>query len=75
MDEILDVREIEPRYRLDAIMSAWHRLATGSALFLTVDHDPQCMYYTLLAEQGRDAFSFEYLEQGPVDWKVKVVRR
>lgn len=37
-----------------------------------MDHDPECMYYTLKATQGDDAFRFEYLLRGPVDWRVEV---
>ena len=70
----LDVRDVEPKSRLDAIMSAWDRLQSGDELWLTVDHDPKCMYYTLLADHGPSAFTFEYIEDGPTDWKVKVIR-
>lgn len=72
--QTLDVREVEPRHRFETIMGAYHRLGAGDAMALTVDHDPECMYYTLLAEQGADAFSFEYLERGPEAWRVVVTR-
>jgi uncharacterized protein (DUF2249 family) len=42
---------------------------------LVVDHDPECMYYTLLATRGDEAFTFEYLEKGPERWRVIVGRR
>lgn len=71
----LDVRPVEPKHRLETILSAWNRLVCGDELCLTVDHDPKCMYYTLLAEYGEQAFSFEYLENGPLIWKVKVIRK
>lgn len=71
----LDVRPVEPKHRLETILSAWNRLVHGDELCLTVDHDPKCMYYTLLAEHGEQAFSFEYLESGPLAWKVKVTRK
>ena len=44
----------------------------GETPKLTMDHDPKCMYYTLKATRGDDAFSFEYLEDGPVKWRVHV---
>lgn len=71
----LDVRPVQPKHRLETIMSAWNALKTEDILLLTVDHDPQCMYYTLCADFGQDAFSFEYLENGPEKWQVKVTRR
>jgi uncharacterized protein (DUF2249 family) len=30
------------------------------------------MYYTLKATRGDEAFEFEYLEQGPEVWRVRV---
>ena len=73
--ETLDVRPVEPKYRFDTIMGAYLRLAAGEQLDLTLDHDPSCMYYTLLAEQGAEAFAFDYLERGPEAWRVVVTRR
>ena len=72
--EALDVRPVAPRHRFEAIMGAYHRLALGERLALTVDHDPACMYYTLLAQHGAEAFAFDYLERGPETWRVVVTR-
>ena len=48
----------------------------SEALLLTVDHDPRCMYYTLLAERGEGTFDFRYLEDAlsPRD-AVELLRR
>lgn len=72
VDVRVDVRDVEPRLRFDRIMGAYEELPTGGALELAVDHDPTCMYYTLKATRGDDAFSFEYLERGPESWRVRV---
>lgn len=71
----LDVRPVEPKDRLEAILGAYEALAPGHTLELTVDHDPRCMYYTLRATRGEDAFTFAYLEEGPETWRVEVTRR
>lgn len=71
----LDVRPVEPKDRFERIMGAYEALSGGEALELTVDHDPKCMYYTLRATRGDDAFSFDYLEAGPETWRVLVCRR
>ena len=71
----LDVRPVEPKHRYEKIMGAFESLAVGGAMELVVDHDPECMYYTLLATRGDDAFSFDYLEKGPDTWRVVVGRR
>jgi uncharacterized protein (DUF2249 family) len=69
---VLDVRPVEPKDRYEQIMAAYEGLSNGEILELTVDHDPKCMYYTLKATRGDEAFSFDYLEDGPVTWKVHV---
>ena len=70
----LDVRGVAPKDRFSLIMSAYEGLAPGEALELTVDHDPECMYFTLAGTRGADAFSFAYLERGPEVWRVTVTK-
>ncbi|MBI2406824.1 MAG: DUF2249 domain-containing protein [Gemmatimonadetes bacterium] len=70
----LDVRPVEPKDRFERIMTAYEGLSVDSTLELTVDHDPKCMYYTLRATRGEDAFRFTYLEEGPEVWRVHVCR-
>ncbi len=72
---VLDVRPIAPKDRLEAILGAWNSLQIDDELFLKVDHDPKCMYYTLVVDHGEDAFTFDYLENGPETWEVKVRRK
>ena len=71
----LVVRPVEPKDRFVRIMGAYERLGPEQTLELTVDHDPKCMYYTLRATRGDDAFGFEYLEDGPERWRVHVTKR
>ncbi|MBK6486807.1 MAG: DUF2249 domain-containing protein [Gemmatimonadetes bacterium] len=68
----LDIRPVEPKDRFERIMGAYDGLATSDVLELTVDHDPKCMYYTLRATRGEASFSFDYLENGPELWRVRV---
>lgn len=70
----LDVRPVEPKDRYEAIMAAYEALALNGTLELIVDHDPKCMYYTLKATRGDDAFDFVYLEAGPETWRVRVIK-
>ncbi len=55
-------------------MGSYDALPVGATLALTVDHDPECMYFTLLGTRGADAFAFEYLERGPSIWRVQVTK-
>jgi len=72
---VLDVQPVPPRERLETIMGAYRRLVPGEVLELVVDHEPSCMYYTLLSEEGVEAFQFIYLERGPEVWRVRVEKR
>ena len=71
----LDIRPTPPKDRYETIMSAYESLLPGETMRLIVDHDPRCMYYTLQATRGDDAFRFEYVEDGPIDWEVLVTRQ
>lgn len=71
----LDVRDVEPRNRLETILGAYHGLRPGGRLVLTVDHDPVCMQYTLEASEPAGSFTFEALEHGPEVWRAQVTRR
>lgn len=68
----LDVRPVEPKDRFNRIMDTFDGLRASQVLELTVDHDPKCMYYALRATRGDDAFAFDYLENGPETWRVRV---
>jgi uncharacterized protein (DUF2249 family) len=70
----LDVRDVPPKHRFELIMNAYDRLESGETLELAVDHDPTCMYYTLKADYGDAAFSFDYVERGPETWRVHVTK-
>lgn len=70
----LDVRGVPPRDRFALIMGGYEALAEGESLQLTVDHDPECMYFTLLGTRGPDAFAFAYAERGPIVWRVSVTK-
>lgn len=70
----LDVRPVEPKDRFEQIMGTYEALGPGESMQLTVDHDPLCMYYTLLATRGDKSFTFEYVEKGPEAWRVIITR-
>lgn len=72
---LLDVRPVEPRDRFELIMGTYESLPEGTGMELIVDHDPECMYFTLKATRGDDAFTFDYLENGPIHWRVMVRKR
>jgi uncharacterized protein (DUF2249 family)/ferredoxin len=67
----LDVRTIAPRERHPLIFRTFDELAPGSAFELVNDHDPKPLYYQFQAERS-GTVEWEYLEQGPEEWRVKV---
>lgn len=73
-EHILDVTLYEPRQKHPAIFEKFDSLLGGESLVLHNDHDPKPLYYQLLGERG-DIFSWEYLEQGPAWWKVRITKR
>ena len=72
--EVLDVREVPPARRHDLIFEAYARLQPGQSFILVSDHAPRPLYYQFQAEHG-DEFTWEYLEQGPAVWRVRIGRR
>jgi uncharacterized protein (DUF2249 family) len=71
--ETLDVRVIAPRDRHLLIFRSFDRLAPGQAFVLVNDHDPKPLYYQFQAEQPGKV-RWEYLEQGPDVWRVRIGR-
>jgi len=72
-DRPLDVRNVVPRERHTLIFDTFGALQPGQAFVLINDHDPKPLYYQFQAEQsGR--FSWDYLEQGPEVWRVRIGR-
>lgn len=67
----IDVRTIPPRERHPLIFRTFGDLAPGEALQLVNDHDPKPLYYQFQAEHG-PGFYWEYLEQGPEIWRVRI---
>ena len=69
----IDVREIAPRERHALIFQTFDRLAPGESFVLVNDHDPKPLYYQFQAEQPGQV-RWEYLEQGPDIWRVRIGR-
>ncbi len=70
----LDVRTIVPRERHPLIFSTYKALAPGEGFVLINDHDPKPLYYQFQAEVGSEV-DWQYLEQGPQTWRVRIGRR
>jgi len=72
-DRVVDVRAEIPRTRHELIFSTFATLPAGTAFVLVNDHDPKPLYYQLAAENPGE-FTWEYLDEGPEVWRVRVGR-
>lgn len=71
--ETLDVTQIEPRLKHPTIFEHFDALKPGESFVIHNDHDPKPLYYQLLGERGA-IFTWEYLEEGPRTWLVKIAK-
>lgn len=71
--ETVDVRTILPRNRHPLIFEAFNRLAPTEGFILVNDHDPKPLFYQFQAERTGQ-FTWDYLEQGPDVWRVRIGR-
>lgn len=69
----LDVREIAHWRRHDVIFSAYQALAPGVGFVLINDHDPAPLRYQFAARYPGE-FTWEYLQAGPEEWRVRIGR-
>jgi uncharacterized protein (DUF2249 family) len=53
------------------IFGAYESLAAGETSVLVNDHDPKPLYYQFAAERSGQ-FTWDYLEQGPSVWRVRI---
>lgn len=68
---VLNVTLLEPRMKHPTIFRYFDALKGGEAFQILNDHDPKPLYYQLIAERG-NVFTWEYLENGPVWWRVQI---
>jgi uncharacterized protein (DUF2249 family) len=72
-ERVLDVRVIPPREKHPAIFETFKALEPGGSFVLVNDHDPKPLRYQFEYEHAGE-FGWDYLEQGPVVWRVEISR-
>jgi uncharacterized protein (DUF2249 family) len=72
-ESVLDVRGLEPRARHPLIFRTFDQLAPGQSFVLVNDHDPKPLYYQMQFER-KGQFDWQYLEEGPEVWRVRITR-
>ncbi len=71
VDPELDVRSEPPARRHQLIFESYGKLADGVGFILINDHDPKPLQYQFAAEYP-DQFTWDYLEEGPKVWRVRI---
>jgi len=70
-NKVMDVRPIPCSIKHGLILRTWYGLPVGEYFILLNDHDPVPLRYQFEAEFG-NAVTWEYLERGPTDFRVKI---
>lgn len=70
---LIDVRRIPPWERHPRIFGMVNALDEGGSMILVNDHDPRPLHYQLETKYP-GLISWEYLEQGPEVWRVRIGR-
>ena len=73
-EPVLDIRPIPPMNRHPLIFDQFEALKTDESFVLVNDHDPKPLFYQFQAERAGQ-FTWDYLEQGPQAWRVRIGRR
>lgn len=68
-----DVRKIPPPDRHPSIFHRFGTLTPGESIEIINDHDPRPLYFQFQQTYG-DRFSWNYLQQGPDLWRVKITK-
>ncbi|MCO5232061.1 MAG: DUF2249 domain-containing protein [Chitinophagales bacterium] len=69
----MDIRPFPPAERHEMFYQAFADIKEGEAFEFINDHDPKPLYYQMEAE-SKEPFRWEYLEEGPDAWKVRVIK-
>ena len=73
-EKTINVQKLEPWLRHQPIFDVFNTLAEGEHLIIHNNHDPKPVYHQLQAMHG-DVFTWEYLQQGPQWWDIRVSRK
>lgn len=67
----VDVRPLPPREKHPLIFSTFDSLPSGGKMLLLNDHDPMPLKYQFQFERPNQ-FSWNPIEEGPVEWRIEI---
>ncbi|MFA5573669.1 MAG: iron-sulfur cluster repair di-iron protein [Brumimicrobium sp.] len=71
---VIDVPSLEPRLKHETIFNAYNNLKEGGSFIIHNDHDPKPVYFQLKALNQTDIFDWEYLQNGPEWFDIRVTK-
>ena len=73
-ENVIHVTALQPKMKHPTVFVKFDELQPGESLIIHNDHDPKPLYYQMLGERG-NIFTWEYLEEGPENWKVRITKK
>ncbi len=67
----VNATEYPPQIKHKVIFETFDALQSGEAMLLINDHDPKPLFFQFGIERPNQ-FTWEYMEQGPVTFRVKI---
>lgn len=71
---VLNVTILSPQEKHATIFRHFDALNEGEAFLILNNHNPKPLYYQLVGERG-NVFTWEYLEEGPEWWRIKITKK
>jgi len=71
---VVDVRPLPAPIKHKTIFETFDSLKPGESMLLVNDHEPRPLYYQFLIEMP-DKFDWQYLEEGPEVWRVRIGKK
>ena len=72
-DKVMDVRSVPCAIKHGLIIRTWLELPVGDHFILLNGHDPVPLRHQFAA-QWPEAFAWEYLAQGPEEFRIKITK-
>src|SRR5690349_19251291 len=72
-EQTINLAAIPAPEKQPAVLKAFHELCAGGSILLLNDRDPLPLYYHFACEY-LGGFHWEYIENGPVQWQVRLCK-
>ncbi|WP_442594421.1 DUF2249 domain-containing protein [Neobacillus sp. D3-1R] len=70
----VNVPDYPPREKHPTIFNTFDGLNPGENMLIVNDHDPRPLLYQFMMERP-EQFEWEYIEEGPENWRVAISKK